>query len=365
MILERFKPAAGDIFQVPESSLRQTVTALFEKVGLPPEDAAEGADVLVSTDLRGVESHGVSNMLRTYLQLYRQGILNPTPQWRIVREFPGTATIDGDRGLGMIQGPRAMRLAMEKAKQVGVGIVTIFNSGHLGAVGHHSMVAARGDMVGMCMTATGAQVVPTFASEPRFGTNPISLAAPARHEAPVYFDVATSAIAGNKVRLAARVGAPLLPGWVADKEGNPILEETPASERGQFWHLPLGGTREQGSHKGYGFALMAEIMGSMLAGALPAMLEPQTGSGYKHFFAAYNIAAFVDLDWFKDTMDRMLHTLKTTKPAAGHERVLYPGLSEYEDEQERRAHGIPLHREVIEWFAGITKELGVPPLTTK
>ena len=208
-------------------------------------------------------------MLRTYLQLYRQGILNPTPQWRIVREFPGTATIDGDRGLGMIQGPRAMRLAMEKAKQVGVGIVTIFNSGHLGAVGHHSMVAARGDMVGMCMTATGAQAAPTFASEPRFGTNPISLAAPARHEAPVYFDVATSAIAGNKVRLAARVGAPLLPGWVADKEGNPIMEETPASERGQFWHLPLGGTREQGSHKGYGFALMAEIMGSMLAARLP------------------------------------------------------------------------------------------------
>jgi LDH2 family malate/lactate/ureidoglycolate dehydrogenase len=253
-----------------------------------------------------------------------------------------------------------MRLAMEKAKNVGVGIVTIFNSGHLGAVGHHAMIAAKGEMVGMCLTATGASVVPTFASEPRFGTNPISIAAPARNEAPVYFDVATSAIAGNKVRLAARVGAPLLPGWVTDKEGNPILEETPASERGQFWHLPLGGTREQGSHKGYGFALMAEILGSMLAGALPAMLD--ANSGYKHYFAAYNISSFVDLDWFKDTMDRMLHTLKTTKPAQGHDRVLYPGLSEYEEEQERRAHGIPLHKEVIEWFAGVTKELGAPPL---
>src|SRR5918996_4983867 len=252
MILERFKVPVTDQVYVPESALRQTVSALFEKVGVPPGDAAEGADVLVTTDLRGVESHGVSNMLRTYVQGYRQGGLNPTPQWRIVRESPGTATIDGDRGLGMIQGPRGMRLAMEKAKQVGVGIVTIFNSGHLGAVGHHATIAARGDMVGMCMTATGASVVPTFASEPRFGTNPISLAAPARHEAPVYFDVATSAIAGNKVRLAARVGAPLLPGWVADKEGNPIMDETPASERGQFWHLPLGGTREQGSHKGYG-----------------------------------------------------------------------------------------------------------------
>jgi L-2-hydroxycarboxylate dehydrogenase (NAD+) len=363
MILERFKVPDTDQVYIPEQALRQTVAALFEKVGVLPEAAAEGADVLVSTDLRGVESHGVSNMLRVYIQQYRTGVLNPQPQWRIVRESPATATIDADRGLGMIQGPSAMRLAMEKAKNVGVGVVTMFNSGHLGAVGHHAMIAAKGDMVGVCMTATGASVVPTFAAEPRFGTNPISLAAPARNEPPVYFDVATSAIAGNKVRLAARVGATLLPGWVTDKEGNPILDETPATERGQFWHLPLGGTREQGSHKGYGFALMVEILGSMLSGALPCMLD--ASAGYKHYFAAYNISAFVDPDWFKDTMDRMLQTLRTTKPARGHERVLYPGLSEYEEEQERRTHGIPLHKEVIEWFAGVTKELGVPPLATK
>jgi L-2-hydroxycarboxylate dehydrogenase (NAD+) len=363
MILERFKVPDTDQVYVPEQALRQTVTAIFEKVGVLPEAAAEGADVLVSTDLRAVESHGVSNMLRVYVQQYRTGVLNPKPQWRIVRESPATATIDADRGLGMIQGPSAMRLAMEKAKNVGVGVVTMFNSGHLGAVGHHAMVAAKGDMIGVCMTATGTSVVPTFAAEPRFGTNPISLAAPARNEPPVYFDVATSAIAGNKVRLAARVGASLLPGWVTDKEGNPILDETPATERGQFWHLPLGGTREQGSHKGYGFALMVEILGSMLAGALPCMLD--ASAGYKHYFAAYNISAFVDPDWFKDTMDQMLHMLRTTKPASGHDRVLYPGLSEYEEEQERRAHGIPLHKEVIEWFAGVTKELGVPPLATK
>jgi L-2-hydroxycarboxylate dehydrogenase (NAD+) len=125
----------------------------------------------------------------------------------------------------------------------------------------------------------------------------------------------------------------------------------------------LGGTREQGSHKGYGFALMVEILGSLLGGALPAMLD--ANSGYKHHFAAYNISSFVDLDWFKDTMDQMLHTLKTTVPASGHDRVLYPGLSEYEDEQERRARGIPLHKEVIEWFAGVTQELGVPSLATQ
>ncbi len=362
MILERFKVPHADEVHVPEQSLRQTVTAIFEKMGLPPEDAAEGADVLVMTDLRGVETHGVSNMLRTYVQGYRTGTLNPRPNWRIVRASPGTATIDGDRGLGIILGSKAMRIAIDKAKSVGVGIVTLYNNGHLGAVGHHAMLAAKEDMVGVCMSATTVSVVPTFAAEPRFGTNPIAIAAPAKHEPPFLFDAATSAIAGNKVRLAARVGSTLLPGWVTDKEGNPIMEETLAQERGQYFHLPLGGTREQGSHKGYGFAMMAEILGSLLSGALPCMVDP--ASGYKHYFAAHNIAAFTDVDRFKDIMDQTLQTLRNTKPTPGHDRVLYPGLSEYEEEQERRAKGIPLHKEVIQWFEGITNELSLPRLAT-
>ncbi|MBI3326984.1 MAG: Ldh family oxidoreductase, partial [Nitrospinae bacterium] len=358
----RFKVPHADEVRVPEQSLRRTVTAIFEKMGLSPEDAAEGADVLVTTDLRGVETHGVSNMLRSYVQGYRSSTLNPRPNWRIVRSSPGTAVIDGDRGLGIILGPKAMRIAIDKARSVGIGIVTLYNNGHLGAVGHHAMLAAKEDMVGVCMSATSVSVVPTFGAEPRFGTNPISIAAPARHEGPFLFDAATSAIAGNKVRLAARVGSTLLPGWVTDKEGNPIMEETPAVERGQYFHLPLGGTREQGSHKGYGFAMMAEILGSLLSGALPCMLDPT--SGFKHYFAAYNIAAFTDVEGFKDIMDRMLQTLRNTRPARGHDRVLYPGFSEYEEEQDRRAKGIPLHKEVIRWFEGVTNELSIPPLAT-
>ncbi len=360
MILERFKVPASDIVRVSEQSLRRTVTAIFEKMGLSPEHAAEGADVLVTTDLRGVESHGVSNMLRAYVQRYQAGELNPKPNWRIIRESPSTATIDADLGLGIILGPTAMRIAIDKARKVGMGVVTMCNSGHLGAVGHHAMLAAKEDMVGVCMTAAGREVVPTFAAEPRFGTNPISIAAPARHEPPVLFDAATSAIAGNKIRLAARVGASLLPGWIADKEGTPIMEESPVLARGQFLQLPLGGTREQGSHKGYGLALMVEILCTLLSGGLPIMLD--ASSGAKHYFAAYNIAAFTDVDHFKDTMDQMLQKLKTTRPAPGHDRVLYPGLSEYEEEQERRVKGIPLHKEVIQWFEGITKELSLPGL---
>jgi L-2-hydroxycarboxylate dehydrogenase (NAD+) len=363
MILERFKVPQKDQVFVSEAALRETVTRIFEKLGLTPADAAEGADVLTMTDLRGVETHGVSNMLRAYVRDYKAGKLDPKPGWRLVRESPGTAVVDAERRLGIIVGPKAMRLAIEKARAVGVGIVTVFNSGHFGAIGHYAVQAAQQNMVGVCFTGAGLSVVPTFASKPLLGTNPIAIAAPARHEAPLLFDAATSAIAGNKIRLAMRVASPLLPGWVTDKDGIPIMEEKPVFDRDEFYQAPLGGTREQGSHKGYGFALMAEVLSTMLAGALPTMLA--AGSGSKNHFAAYNIEAFTDLDQFKDTMDAMLKTLRTAIPAPDQQRVLYPGLSEAEEIEERRAHGIPLHREVIEWFGQCTGELGIAPIVTK
>jgi len=360
MILERFKVPAKDQVLVAEAALRRTVTQIFEKLGVSPEDSAEAADVLTMTDLRGVETHGVSNMLRAYVRDYKAGKLNPGPGWRVMRESPGTAVIDAERRLGVIMGPKAMRLAVEKARTVGVGVVTVYNSGHFGAIGHYAMQAAQADMVGVCFTGAGLSVVPTFASKPLLGTNPIALAAPARHEAPMLFDAATSAIAGNKIRLAIRVSSPLLPGWVTDKDGTPIMEEKPVFDRDEFYQAPLGGTRELGSHKGYGFALMAEVLSTVLSGALPTMLAP--GSGSKNHFAAYSIEAFTDLEQFKDTMDQMLKTLRTAKPAPGEERVLYPGLSEAEEIAHRRANGIPLHKEVLEWFGQCTSELGLAPL---
>ena len=362
MILERFKVPRKDQVLVPEAELRRTVTRIFEKLRVSPDDAAEAADVLTMTDLRGVETHGVSNMLRRYVSDYKAGRLDPRPGWRVVRESPGTAVIDAERRLGIILGPKAMRLAIEKARTVGVGVVTVFNSGHFGAIGHYAMEAVGHDMVGVCFTGAGLSVVPTFASKPLLGTNPIALAAPARHEAPMLFDAATSAIAGNKIRLAIRVGSPLLPGWVTDRDGNPIMEEKPVFDRDEYHQAPLGGTREQGSHKGYGFALMAEVLSTLLSGALPTMLA--AGSGSKNHFAAYNIEAFTDVEQFKDTMDEMLKTLRTATPLPGQERVLYPGLSEHEEIAIRRANGIPLHKEVIQWFAEVTSELDIAPLAT-
>src|SRR5712691_10686748 len=192
MILERFKVPAKDQVLVSEAALRRTVTQIFEKMGLSPDDAAEGADVLTMTDLRGVETHGVSNMLRAYVRDYKAGKLDPRPGWRVVRESPGTAVIDAERRLGVIVGPKAMRLAMDKARRVGIGVVTVYNSGHFGAIGHYAMQAAQQDMVGVCFTGAGLSVVPTFASKPLLGTNPTALVSPARHEVFFFNDTATT-----------------------------------------------------------------------------------------------------------------------------------------------------------------------------
>src|SRR5262249_7135056 len=200
MILERFKVPENDQVLVPESALRRTVPQIFGKLALAAADAADAADALTMTDLRGVETHGVSNMLRAYVRDYRAGKLDPRPGWRIVRESPGTAVIDAERRLGIVIGPQAVRLALDKARPVGVGVVTVYNSGHFGAIGHFAMQAAQHDMIGVCFTGASVNVVPTFASKPMIGTNPIAIAAPSRREAPMLFDAATSAIAGNKIR---------------------------------------------------------------------------------------------------------------------------------------------------------------------
>ena len=362
-MLDRFKVPKEDQVKVSESALRKTVQNIFEKTGLSKEDAKNGTDVLVTADLRGVETHGVSNMLRIYVQLFEDGELNKTPNIQVVKESPGTATIDADRALGIMAGVQAMEMAILKARNVGVGVVTMFNSGHMGAVGHFAMMAAQKDMVGMCSVAAGTGILPTFGAEPRLGTNPISIASPSNLEAPILFDAATSAVAGNKLRLAARVDATLLPGWVASSDGSPIMEETKIVNRDDYYQLPLGGSREQGSHKGYGFGLMVEILGSLLSGDDPGMLrDTPSWTPSRSYFAAYNVDAFTDIDDYKKNMDDMLATLKSTPPAPGHDRVLYPGLPESEEMAKRRVSGIPLHKEVIEWFSETTRRLELQEL---
>jgi len=364
-LLDRFELQEKDTVRVTERNLREAVVSIFEKSGVPQDDCRLAADVLVTADLRGVTSHGVSNLLRGYMEMYKDGITNPEPKWRILRESPATASIDSDEGLGIIITPKAMGIAIEKARNVGVGMVTIMNGRHLSMASYHAMLALKHNMIGVCMTSTTPYMVPTFGAEARLGTNPIAVAVPADKEAPFVYDAATTVIANGKQILARRLGIKLGPGWVADANGTPIMEEVappPAGIDGIFPYidrlLPLGSTREMGSHKGYGLAGSVEVFSSILTGG---GYSAQNGkNNCNHCVIAYNIESFMDTAEFKRTMDKWLQMLKSTKPAPGHDRVLYPGQLEAEHEAECKAKGIPLHREVVEWFRSTCGNLHIP-----
>jgi len=355
-MLEVFKVPEEEAVRVPAPALHRTVSALLERVGVPPEEARLASDVLVTADLMGVDSHGVSNMLRLYLERYRDGRLNPRPRPRVVQEAPATAVMDGDRGLGIIVGHRAMDLAIQKAREVGVGMVTLRNSGHLGMVGYFALQAVPHGMIGLAMSATSPTMVPTFGREPRLGTNPIAVAVPAGEEPPFLFDGAMTTVAVNKVWLTQRYRRPLPPGILADEEGRPVREPRVAPPT--FYLLPLGSLRETGSHKGYGLACMVEVLAGLLSGA---GFGARVGQGhYAHAFLALRVDAFRPLEEFRREMDEFLRTLKATPPAPGHERVLVAGQPEWEEQERRQALGIPLHREVVEWFRETCLEMGVP-----
>lgn len=264
--MDAFKLKEEDTVRVTEGNLRETAVSIFEKMGMPRDDCRLGADVLITADMRGVASHGVSNILQRYVGFFKDGLVNPKPEWRIMHESPGVARLDCDGGLGIIIAPRAMEIAIEKARKVGVGMVTMQNGRHLGMASYHAMLALKHDMIGMCMTSTYPFMIPTFGAEPRLGTNPIAVAAPADKEAPFVYDAATTVVANNKITLARRSGIKLLPGWIADADGTPIMEEVDAPAPGVDRILPLGSTRDMGSHKGYGLAGVVDIFSGILTG---------------------------------------------------------------------------------------------------
>jgi len=354
-VLEIFRVKEGDAVRVQQGDLRRVVQAIFEHLDVTPENATLAADVLVTADVRGVDSHGVSNMLRSYVAGIRDGRINPDPQWKVIREKASAATIDCDKGLGVMVAPKAMGIAIEKAKQTGFGAVTMRNANHSGMISYHAMLALPHNMIGMALTAAGPQVLPTHGAVPRLGTNPIAVAVPTRNMHPFVYDVATSVVAANKLNLARRLGAEIPGNFLADMEGTVISESGPLPDEYQL--LPFAGTRELGSHKGYGLAMVIEIMCSILAGAVPAGFSGR-GPG-NHFVAAYDIDAFTDVDEFKDRMDWWLREMEATPPAPGYDRVMTPGQEEAEMEVERGAKGIPLHTEVVGWIESICKELDI------
>jgi L-2-hydroxycarboxylate dehydrogenase (NAD+) len=343
---------------VNHRKLTRFVGAAFEQLGVPNEDAEIGANVLVQADLRGVDTHGVIrfNPHGWYVKWLTEGSMTARPNIRTVSETASSALLDGDRGIGMVIGHRAMELAIRKAKESGIAIVAVRNSRHYGMSAYYSMMALPHDMIGIAMTNASRQVVPTFGREARFGTNPMCFAVPADKQLPFVLDMATTTAAAGKLELAARQGKPIPLGWALDEEAETTNDPKVAQKARRL--LPLGGSREGGSHKGYGLAILVEILCGVLTGTLTALNADQDPRG--HFFGAIRIDTFRPVDEFKRDMDRLLRELKSTPAIEGQDRVYAAGEIEFETAAERREHGIPLLPSVLEGLRDVGAQLGVP-----
>ena len=329
---------------------------IFLKIGCSQTDANIATETLLSADLRGVDSHGVAR-LSGYVRLWETQRVNATPQIKIIHETPSTAVVDGDAGLGLVVAPFAMQVAIEKAKNVGTGWVSVQNSNHYGIAGHHAMMALPHDMIGISMTNASALVAPTFSKDKMLGTNPIAVAIPAGNEAAFVADFATTTAANGKLEILQRKNKPVPTGWVQTKEGGESLNANELKDGGAL--LPLGGNREGSSHKGYMLGSIVDIFSGVLSGAnygpwvppFPAYIQMPAnmpGKGIGHFFGAMRIDAFRTAEDFKQDMDQWIQAFKNAAPINETERVIIPGEPEIAMEIERRKHGIPLGNTVVE-----------------
>jgi L-2-hydroxycarboxylate dehydrogenase (NAD+) len=328
---------------------------VFLKIGCSADHAALAADVLLAADTRGVDSHGVAR-LAGYVRLWESGRINSTPNIRLVHETPSTAVIDGDKGLGLVVSPKAMEVAMEKARNVGTGWVSVRNSNHFGIAGYHAMLPLQHDMIGIALTNASPLVAPTFSAERLLGTNPIAVAIPAGKQPPFVADFATTTVANGKLEILERKKEEAPIGWIQDKEGKPATHPSAVKHGGAL--LPLGGTRESGSHKGYCLGSIVDIFSAVFSGAnyaswvppfvsfLPLPENP-VGEGIGHFVGAMRIDAWRPADEFKMHMDQWIDRFRKAQPVPGQEKVLIPGDPEREISAKREKEGVPLLPAVV------------------
>jgi LDH2 family malate/lactate/ureidoglycolate dehydrogenase len=336
-------------------NLRQFTTRVFLEMGCHLEAAEQATDVLLAADLRGIDSHGLAR-LSSYIRLWENDRINPTPEITVVHETPSTALLDGDRGLGLVVGPAAMRIAIKKAAAVGTGWVAVKNSNHYGIAGYHAMLPLEHDMIGLTMSNASPLVVPTFSKERLLGTNPIAVAFPADQEAPFVADFATTTAAYGKLELLQRSNANAPSGWLQDANGNASQDPHAIADGGGL--LPLGSDREHGSHKGYCLGAMVDIFSAVLSGANYGPWVPPyvtflentnelVGDGIGHFFGALRVDAFRPAAEFKSHLDRWIRRFRNAKPITGQDSILIPGDPERETEKNRRIDGIPLFDSVV------------------
>jgi LDH2 family malate/lactate/ureidoglycolate dehydrogenase len=347
--------------------LNDFTRAILEKIGCSESHAVTAAKVLLSADLRGIDSHGVAR-LSGYVRLWEVKRIKTEPEMKIIHESPSTATVDGDSGLGLVVAPYAMQVAIDKAKKVGTGWVSVLNSNHFGIAAFHAMMALEQDMIGIAFTNASPLVSPTFSVERLLGTNPICVVIPAGEEPPFVADMATTTAANGKLEILQRKGGVAPLGWIQTKEGKPSTDPHELKAGGAL--LPLGGDREHGSHKGYALGAIVDIFSAVLSGAnygpwvppFPAyvpMPDEQPGKVIGHFFGAMRIDAFRPAEDFKKNMDKWIRRFRSAKTIAGEERVLIPGDPEREMESDRMKSGIPLLKPVVEDLKFLGEKFGV------
>jgi len=341
--------------------------AIFQKIGCSESAAEVATNSLLSADLSGVDSHGVAR-LTGYVRLWEVNRINANPNIKIIHETPSTGVVDGDSGLGLVVAPFAMQVAINKAKAVGSGWISVQNSNHFGIAGQYAMMALPEDMIGIAMTNASALVAPTFSKERMLGTNPIAVAVPAGNEPAFVADFATTTAANGKLEILQRKNQPVPDGWVQNTEGGESNDAHELKKGGAL--LPLGSDREHSSHKGYMLGSIVDIFSGVLSGAnfgpwvppFPAyvpMPENQPGKGIGHFFGAMRIDAFRSAEAFKTDMDLWIQRFRNAQPADGFEKVIVPGDPEREIEADRRKNGIILLDEVVNDLQNLGKRFDV------
>lgn len=336
--------------------LSEQLAGIFRTWGMPEDHIPITIEHLLYADLHGIDSHGCG-MLWDYHQNLVAGKITMTPKVEIVRQGPTTALIDGGGGLGHVPADTAMKLAIAKAKETGMGSVAVRNSGHYGAAGTYAAMAAREGLMGFSTTNTRTpSVVPTFGVDAVLGTNPISVAAPAKANRPFLLDMATSTAPIGKLMIAWRCGKAIPDGWAQDLQGMPVTNARKASQYRRL--TPLGSSRLMGSHKGYGLASVVEILSSLLPGLRAAQGEGPARAG--HFFMAMDPTRFRDAGEFESDLDQMMDSFRQSKPVDPQQPVMVAGDPEHAAADQRRKSGIPLSRCVIEDMRLICHESGVP-----
>ncbi len=342
-----------EVTHLPVNVIQDFMIDVFEALGTPPEDARICADVLITSDLRGIESHGVGR-LKYYYDRIQAGQHRTETDIEIVKETETTAVIDGHHGMGHVIAYRSMRMAMDKAKHHGLGAVAVRNGTHYGIAGYYPLMAAKEGMMGLCLTNARPAIAPTFGAEPMLGTNPISFAAPSDMDYPFCFDAATSISQRGKIEVAARADLPVPEGWVIDEQGRPLTDPNQILDdlgKATAAFLPLGGAGELfAGYKGYDLATMVEILSASLCGGMfikdllgfaddgsrrPFMLG--------HFFLAVDIEHFIPLEVSKNITGQIMRALQNARKAPGQDRIYVAGEKEYDKELLIREQGIPVN----------------------